>query len=310
MYYPVAGAEAGFLATLAAGFFIGAAFSTLSVSGAAFTSLFQTLIGVTTALQPLNVLSTSLAALVGLRTYLRERRVALPIAAFLIAGVALGVLLGSRTAVLAFGRSFSGAYLAVMGGIALLTGGYIAAHTFSGEWHRENPLVRMVRHFEGLVRELRRTGEWKKLAESGYSTVHASPRRFTFTFAGETLSLSPVKLALGGAAIGFVSSLFGIGGGNLFLFLLASVYRLPMHLVVGTTLTAVLFTSLWSCTNYLMLGMRVDWVLFLNLALGLVLGALLAPRYAKLVPELWLRRLAGVALVFAGVYMLHRALST
>jgi uncharacterized membrane protein YfcA len=40
-----------------------------------------------------------------------------------------------------------------------------------------------------------------------------------------------------------------------------------------------------------------------------VLGALLAPRYAKLVPELWLRRLAGVALVFAGIFMFYRSLS-
>ncbi|WP_457556286.1 sulfite exporter TauE/SafE family protein [Candidatus Pyrohabitans sp.] len=306
MHYPVAGTEANFLATLAAGFLIGAAFSTLSVSGAAFTSLFQALIGVTTALQPINVLSTSLAALTALRTYLRERRAALPIAGLLIGGVALGVLLGSRTAVLAFGRGFSGAYLAAMGIIALLTGSYIAAHTFSGEWRSESALVRMVRRFEGLVQELRRTGEWRKLAESGFATVHASPHSFTFTFAGEKLSLSPVKLALGGAAIGFVSSLFGIGGGNLFLFLLASVYRLPMHLAVGTALTAVLFTSLWSCANYLLLGMRVDWVLFLNLAPGLVLGALLAPRYAKLMPELWLRRLAGGALIFAGSFMLWR----
>lgn len=115
MHYPVAGVEVNFFVTLMAGFMIGVAFSTLSVSGAAFTSLFQTLIGVTTALQPINVLATLVASLVGLRTYLRERRVALPIAAFLLTGVAAGVVLGARAALLAFGKSFSHVYLGFMG---------------------------------------------------------------------------------------------------------------------------------------------------------------------------------------------------
>ncbi len=309
MHYPVAGVEANFFVTLAAGFMIGVAFSTLSVSGAAFTSLFQTLIGVSTALQPINVLATLVASLVGLRTYLRERRVALPIAAFLLMGVAAGVVLGARAALLAFGRDFSDVYLGFMGGIAVLTGSYIALHTLSMAWRQESPLLRMVARFESTVNEIRSTGEWDKLLRSGYSTIRISPRRFLFSFAGERVTLNPLWLSVGGAGIGFISSLFGIGGGNLFLFLLASIYRLPLHLVVGTTLAAVLFTSLWSCANYLHLGMRVDWVLFFNLAPGLVLGALLGPKYSKFIPEVWLRRLAGVALVLAGMFMFYRSLS-
>lgn len=167
----------------------------------------------------------------------------------------------------------------------------------------------MVARFESRVRELRSTGEWDKLAQSGYATIHISPRRFLFSFAGERVALNPLWLSVGGAGIGFVSSLMGIGGGNLFLFLLASIYKLPLHLVVGTTLMAVLFTSLWSCANYLHLGMAIDWVLFLNLAPGLVLGAILGPRYSKFIPEVWLRRLAGTALIFAGMFMFYRSLS-
>ena len=309
MHYPVADVEVNFFVTLLAGFLIGTAFSTLSVSGAAFTSFFQMLIGVATAMQPINVLATSLTSTVGLRTYLREGRVALPIAAFLLIGVALGVLLGARAALLAFGSSFSSSYLGFMGGIAVITGSYIIAHTMSRAWRRESALLRMVSRFESRVHELRRSGEWESLARDTYATIHITPRSFLFSFAGEKVALNPLSLVIWGTGIGFISALMGIGGGNLFLFLLASVYRLPLYLVVGTTLMAVLFTSLWSCINYLHLGMAVDWMLFLNLALGLALGALIAPRYSKFIPEIWLRRLAGTALIFAGIFMLYRSLS-
>src|ERR1700745_4118395 len=89
-----------------------------------------------------------------------------------------------------------------------------------------------------------------------------------------------VGFALAGRASGFVSGLFGVGGGivrvPLFVYLLP-LFGVPhpvmMHLAVGTSMALVLPSAMASTRKQLTLG-NLDLTLFRTWAFGILIGAL------------------------------------
>ncbi len=111
--------------------------------------------------------------------------------------------------------------------------------------------------------------------ERGKSAVvrflEALPLRTRFERSGVTHSaLVPIAL---GAFVGILAAIMGVGGGFLMVPIMLYLLRMPMHVVVGTSLFQILFTCvevtfLQAYTNH-----SVDFILAVLLLVGSTVGA-------------------------------------
>jgi len=91
-----------------------------------------------------------------------------------------------------------------------------------------------------------------------------------------------VLMPLGlGVLVGTLSAIMGVGGGFIMVPVMVYLLRMPMHVVVGTSLFQILFT----CANVTVLqaavNHTVDFVLALVLLIGSVIGAQLGTKLNK-----------------------------
>ncbi|MGB9617118.1 MAG: sulfite exporter TauE/SafE family protein [Desulfomonilaceae bacterium] len=122
------------------------------------------------------------------------------------------------------------------------------------------------------------------------------PWQTQFHKSGVTLSpLAPLVL---GAFVGVLAAIMGVGGGFIMVPVMVYLLRMPMHVVVGTSLFQILFTCInvtimQAVTNY-----TVDIILAVLLLLGSTVGAQFGARLS--------RRLKGdqLKIVLASVVLL------
>jgi uncharacterized membrane protein YfcA len=142
--------------------------------------------------------------------------------------------------------------------------------------------------FLDSVRALRlaRAGSCPVPAEEGVRrpslyarVVQALPYRMTFERSGVRISvLMPLAL---GALVGVLAAIMGVGGGFIMVPVMVYLLRMPMHVVVGTSLFQILFT----CVNVTVLqayyNHTVDFLLALTLLVGSTSGAQVGARISK-----------------------------
>ncbi|HTR44554.1 MAG TPA: sulfite exporter TauE/SafE family protein [Thermodesulfovibrionales bacterium] len=116
------------------------------------------------------------------------------------------------------------------------------------------------------------TSETKKEGESGMARfLRSLPLQTHFEKSGVTHSLLvPVVF---GTFVGILAAIMGVGGGFLMVPVMVYILRMPMHVVVGTSLFQILFncievTFLQAYTNH-----NVDFILAVLLLLGSTVGA-------------------------------------
>lgn len=111
-------------------------------------------------------------------------------------------------------------------------------------------------------------------------------------------STKTAQVIVVGLVSGFLSGIFGVGGGILIVPALVLVLRLDQRLAHGTSLAAVLPIALSGTLGYA-LDNKIDWTAALCLALGsATIGAVVGTHLLQLVPR------RGLALAFAGVLAL------
>ncbi len=109
--------------------------------------------------------------------------------------------------------------------------------------------------------------------------IRALPFQMEFAKSGVTLSLF-LPLILG-AFVGILAAIMGVGGGFIMVPVMVYMLRMPMHVVVGTSLFQILFTCvdvtiMQSVTNH-----TVDLVLAILLLLGSTIGAQFGARLSR-----------------------------
>jgi len=116
--------------------------------------------------------------------------------------------------------------------------------------------------------------------ESKYARlVNKLPWQVDFDKSGIRLSiLMPLFL---GTFVGVLAAIMGVGGGFIMVPVMVYLLRMPMHVVVGTSLFQILFTCIdvtimQSYTNH-----TVDFILALILLLGSTLGAQFGAKISK-----------------------------
>jgi uncharacterized membrane protein YfcA len=109
--------------------------------------------------------------------------------------------------------------------------------------------------------------------------VQALPYQMHFEKSGVTLS--PLMPLILGVFVGILAAIMGVGGGFIMVPVMVYMLRMPMHVVVGTSLLQILFTCInvtimQSYTNH-----TVDMVLAIILLLGSTLGAQFGVRLSR-----------------------------
>jgi len=149
----------------------------------------------------------------------------------------------------------------------------------------------------------------KKKRESTYSRlIKRLPWQTHFERSGVTISiLMPLVL---GEFVGILAAIMGVGGGFIMVPVMVYLLRMPMHVVVGTSLFQILFT----CVNVTMMqayfNHTVDFILALILLLGSTLGAQFGARISKKLKADQLKILLASIVLLVMVKMLISLLVT
>jgi uncharacterized membrane protein YfcA len=129
----------------------------------------------------------------------------------------------------------------------------------------------------------------------------AIQRKFT-DLAGVTSEYGyniPAALAVG-FGVGFISGLFGIGGGSLFVPAMVLLFRYPAHVATATSMFVIFLSSILGSMTHMYHGDVGGW-LVLALAPGAWLGGWLGARIVRRISGnglLWLLRITLILLAF------------
>ena len=122
-------------------------------------------------------------------------------------------------------------------------------------------------------------------------------------FWGQEFKVNMVVGCIGGFLIAIMSSMFGFGGGPFMVPLMTVALRLPMYLVVGSSLLAIFFNTSVSTMRHYQFG-NFDLYFFLAMFPAAILGGYIAPQIAKRVSPLVVKRIACVGLTVLALNLL------
>jgi uncharacterized membrane protein YfcA len=134
------------------------------------------------------------------------------------------------------------------------------------------------------------------------------PMQTRFDKSGVEMSLM-LPLILG-TLVGILAAIMGVGGGFIMVPVMVYLLRMPMHVVVGTSLFQILFT----CVNVTVMqsysNHTVDFVLALLLLLGSTIGAQVGTKVSKKLKGDQLKILLAILVLVVCVKMLAGLLMT
>jgi uncharacterized membrane protein YfcA len=144
--------------------------------------------------------------------------------------------------------------------------------------------------FQESLQALRSTGTPKAIPVEGKGKdsmyvrlMRALPWQTRFEKSG--IVLSPlVPLFLGGL-MGMLAAIMGVGGGFIMVPVMVYLLRMPMHVVVGTSLFQVLFTCIDVTIMQAYSNRTVDFILALLLLIGSTFGAQVGARLSTRLKE-------------------------
>jgi len=128
------------------------------------------------------------------------------------------------------------------------------------------------------------------------------PFKINFDKSGIRISFI-VPLLLGGL-IGILAAIMGVGGGFIMVPVMIYLLRMPMHVVVGTSLFQIFFTCINVTIMQAHINHTVDFVLALILLLGSSFGAQIGARISKLLKGDQIKILLAVIVLVVMIQML------
>jgi uncharacterized membrane protein YfcA len=132
--------------------------------------------------------------------------------------------------------------------------------------------------------------------------INGFPFKMEFTRSKLTLSaLTPLLL---GMLVGVLAAIMGVGGGFIMVPVMVYLLRMPMHVVVGTSLFQILFTCLNVTIMQAWMNHTVDFLLALMLLIGSVIGAQIGARVSKRLKADQLKILMSVIVLAVMIKML------
>lgn len=310
MYFPVSGVEVFPLIPVLVAFTISFFTSMGGVSGAFLLLPFQvSFLGFTSpAVSPTNLVYNIVAIPSGVYRYIKERRMAWPIAWVTITGTLPGVFIGCifRVKYLPDPRHFK-----FFVGCVLI---YIAIRVLYDLTPRAAMGKLKTRALEEKFKQRftqRRNREGSKSTEHvAVRTIKFSLSRYTYEFYGETFSFNPIILFSLTLAVGIVGGTYGIGGGAIIAPFLITILGLPIYTIAGAALLGTFITSVAGVIFYTViapmyahtgLSIAPDWKLGALFGIGGFLGIYCGARLQKYFPAKTIKLILGLIILFLSI---------
>ncbi len=122
----------------------------------------------------------------------------------------------------------------------------------------------------------------------------------------DAVELNPwavLALVAAGGVAGLLAAVLGVGGGLVFVPVLAGVFSVTQHAAQGTSLAVMVPTTLIAAAVHGRAG-RIDWRLAAGLGLGGVIGGVIGAEIALAIDGLVLRRMFSALLIVVAARML------
>jgi len=273
-------------------FTISSLVTSAGVSGAFLLLPFQmSVLGFTSpAVSATNLLYNIVAIPGGVSQYIREGRMAWPIAITTLVGTLPGIFIGAVIRVKYMPDARSAKFFV---GLVLLWLGY----RILSEWFRR------VTGRSAANNKLERKFGRKLPSHAVVETKSFSLSHVTYEFWGETFSFSTPAMFGLAFVVGIAGGIYGIGGGAIIAPFVVSVLHLPVYTIAGASLFGTFVTSIVGVGFFEYLSrlpmsegtaVRPDWLLGALFGVGGLAGTFVGARLQKYLPELWIRLLLGV----------------
>ncbi len=138
---------------------------------------------------------------------------------------------------------------------------------------------------------------------SSYARLMARlPLKMDFARSGIRISL--IMPLLLGALVGILAAIMGVGGGFIMVPIMVYLLRMPMHVVVGTSLFQIFFTCVNVTIMQAYVNHTVDFVLALILLIGSSSGAQIGARISRKLKGDQIKILLAIIILVVMVQML------
>ncbi len=259
LYLPIAGNSVNIFLILGLGGFVGLLSGIFGVGGGFLMTPLLMMFGI----PPTVAAASDSNQIVGASTsgtvaHMRLGNVDIPMGVILLIGGVAGGTVGVQVIKLlkAMGNAdflIAITYVIMLGGV----GGYMFWESLQG-----------MRHDNGMPIEKKKS---RPVVEGRKSFIQRLPFQYRFEKSGCEISML-LPLAFG-ILVGVLAAIMGVGGGFIMVPVMVYLLRMPMHVVVGTSLFQILFT----CVNVTIMqawsNHTVDFVLAVLLLLGSTIGA-------------------------------------
>jgi uncharacterized protein len=164
--------------------------------------------------------------------------------------------------------------------------------------------------FDNLMQICRKAGKPPSGLPADFRivTLERSWRRLTIGYWGEEQTLNIPLMVFIGFIVGVISSAIGAGGGFLLVPILVSLFGLPMYVLVAASIPYVIILSITGLFSYtvtlpMLTGVSApsDWSFGLFVASGAILGAWMASKTQKFIPEKYLKPMLGAVTGVVGL---------
>lgn len=291
MYLPIAGNSVNILLILGLGGFVGLLSGIFGVGGGFLMTPLLMMFGI----PPTVAAASDSNQIVGASTsgtlaHMRHGNVDIPMGIMLLVGGIAGGTVGVQ--IIKLLRAMGGAdfliaitYVIMLGGV----GGYMF-------WES----LQSMKKSKNMTAEVKTSAGEQKSAKKSF--LQRLPLQYKFEKSGCHISM---LLPLGfGVLVGILAAIMGVGGGFIMVPVMVYLLRMPMHVVVGTSLFQILFTCINVTVMQAYSNKTVDFVLAVLLLLGSTIGAQVGTSIGKKLKADQLKiMLAGLVLLVCAKMM-------
>jgi len=315
LYFPISGVTVNPLIPLVVAFVISFFTSMGGVSGAFLLLPFQvSILGFTSpAVSPTNLVYNIVAIPSGVYSYIKEQRMAWPLAVIIIMGTLPGVFIGAliRIHYLHDPKGFK----FFVGLVLLYIGLRLIYDLIPREAVKKTKTDLLEENFYEMSRQMKKKILAQETNRAGIKTIEFSLTKYTYRFYGETFSFNPMVLFALTIIVGIIGGIYGIGGGALIAPFLITLFRLPVYTIAGaallgtfvTSIAGILFYSLIA-TSYVHTGLAIapDWMLGGVFGVGGFLGIYCGARVQKYMPARAIKLILSLIILFLALrYISH-----
>jgi len=308
MVFPVSGVEVSPAVPIAVAFVVSLFTSMGGVSGAFILLPFQisVLDFSSPSVSATNFVYNIVAIPSGVYRYIREGRMAWPLAWIVIAGTLPGVFIGYYLRILYLPdprnfKLFVGCVLLYIGGRLLYE---ITPKAQRGNKEMKALEEKFSRHAKDLkVKNATRLSAGLP-AEAVVKTVSWSLNKVVYQFWGQEFSFGTVGMCALAFMVGIVGGTYGIGGGAIIAPFCVTAFRLPVYTLAGAALMGTFLTSIAGVFFYSVIPTKTalstapDWILGFLFGLGGFGGMYCGARLQKFVPQKLIKLMLGTIIVF------------